>query len=942
VLGVLILPGVAQAQSAFAGTVRDTSGGVLPGVTVEASSPALIDKVRTATTDATGQYRLVDLRPGTYTVTFSLAGFTIQVREGIRLEADFTAPLNIEMRIGTLEESVTVTGASPVVDVQRSTRREVLTGESLDALPTGRAFYNMANSLPSITTGGFDVGGSSTLWHGGSLAAHGSANGDSRVLIDGMVADGMHTTGQCACVYDNEMQTEEIAVSLGAGDAESQLSGVLINRIPKTGSNRFSGDQLLTFSNSAVQGSNLTDALRARGVTSPAELYKQYDVTFSLSGPIVRDRLWFFFSGRHWGYNEYVLGGRTADGGRLASEDYALAYPTRLTTQLTRRDRVTGLFDWTRRAGEHHVPGSGWLGPAVTAPEATNYRWNPHQLVAQGKWTSTLSSKLLLETGYNFTRTHTGLYYDKEVVPATCFVAFALCPAGTNYGSIAKRDTLLGYEWSAASLSGGTGGAAGPAIQPGPSHYWTSSLSYVTGTQVFKVGFQHRSGARGQIREGITGDLQQLYRNGVPFAVDVFNTPVTNSNSVNHDLGVFVQTTYTRSRLTLNPGLRWDYFNASIPVQTSPAGRFVPERRFEEVKNVPNWHNVSPRFGASYDLTGRGRTAVRGHIGWYVEGQGIEVPARYNPMVFAQDNRTWNDLNGDDIAQENELGPSTNLQFGQVSSRRLDPDTKRGYQILYSLGVSHEVLAGLGLSVSYHKRDFHNLDLLRNLAIPLDQYTLYTVRDPRGDGETLPVYSVNRAVFGLVDQVDSNSEHNSESWSGVDVTVNGRLRGATFTAGTSTGRTSSVTCEVDNPNSLRFCDQTQYDLPFQTLFKASGTSPLPYGFRVSAVFQSQAGSERSITYQVTRALLPQLTQASVNVRLNEPGSEYNDRVNQLDVTLAKSFRRAGVDVRPELALFNALNASPILAQTNTFGPNLGRVTSILRPRILRLGVSVKF
>jgi hypothetical protein len=206
----------------------------------------------------------------------------------------------------------------------------------------------------------------------------------------------------------------------------------------------------------------------------------------------------------------------------------------------------------------------------------------------------------------------------------------------------------------------------------------------------------------------------------------------------------------------------------------------------------------------------------------------------------------------------------------------------------------------------------------------------------------LPVYSVNRAVFGLVDQVDSNSEHNSESWSGVDVTVNGRLRGATFTAGTSTGRTSSVTCEVDNPNSLRFCDQTQYDLPFQTLFKASGTSPLPYGFRVSAVFQSQAGSERSITYQVTRALLPQLTQASVNVRLNEPGSEYNDRVNQLDVTLAKSFRRAGVDVRPELALFNALNASPILAQTNTFGPNLGRVTSILRPRILRLGVSVKF
>ena len=215
VLGALILPSVAHAQSAFAGTVRDTSGGVLPGVTVGASSPALIEKVRTATTDATGQYRLVDLRPGTYTVTFSLAGFTTLVREGIRLEADFTAPLNIEMRVGALEENVTVTGASPVVDVQSSTRREVVTAKVSTRFRPAARITTMANTLPSVTTGGFDVGGSSTLWHGGSLVVHGSAGGDSRVLIDGMVADAMHTTGQCACVYDNEMQTEEIAVSLG-------------------------------------------------------------------------------------------------------------------------------------------------------------------------------------------------------------------------------------------------------------------------------------------------------------------------------------------------------------------------------------------------------------------------------------------------------------------------------------------------------------------------------------------------------------------------------------------------------------------------------------------------------------------------------------------------------------------------------------------------------
>src|SRR5688572_29807802 len=264
-LAGLMSTSAAHAQSAIAGTVRDASSAVLPGVTVETTSPALIEKVRVTTTDAGGQYRVVDLRPGTYFVAFRLPGFSTVVREGIRLEADFTAPLNVELQVGALEETVTVTGASPVVDVQSSVRREVVTRESLEALPTGRSFVTMANALPAVTTGGFDVGGSSSMWHGGGMQVHGSDNGDSRNMVDGMVADAMFGNGQCACLYDNEMQTEEIAVTLGGGTAESQLSGVLINRIPKTGGNTFSGDQLITFSNTGMQGSNLNDDLRTRG-----------------------------------------------------------------------------------------------------------------------------------------------------------------------------------------------------------------------------------------------------------------------------------------------------------------------------------------------------------------------------------------------------------------------------------------------------------------------------------------------------------------------------------------------------------------------------------------------------------------------------------------------------------------------------------------------------
>jgi hypothetical protein len=228
-------------QSAIAGVVRDATGGVVPGVTVEASSPALIEKSRSAVTNEAGQYRVVDLRPGVYTVTFTLSGFTTVVREGIQLESNFVAPVNIEMTVAGVEQSITVTGNSPIVDVQSSQRREVVNSEMLATLPTGRSYVTMAGTVPAVTTGQFDVGGSTSMWQGGSLSVHGSLNVDSRTLIDGMIADAMFAGGQCACVYDNEAQTQEIAVQVSGGSAESQLSGVLVNRIPRTGGNKFSG-----------------------------------------------------------------------------------------------------------------------------------------------------------------------------------------------------------------------------------------------------------------------------------------------------------------------------------------------------------------------------------------------------------------------------------------------------------------------------------------------------------------------------------------------------------------------------------------------------------------------------------------------------------------------------------------------------------------------------
>ena len=284
------LPGIAIAQSAIAGVVRDTSGAVLPGVTVEASSPALIEKMKSGTTNEAGQYRIVDLRPGVYTVSFKLPGFNTVVRENIELEANFTAPINVEMRIGSLEESITVTGESPVVDVQTSGRREVVSEELIESLPTGRNFQLLAGTVPAVSTGVFDVGGSSTMWTGGSLLTHGSQTRDSRTLIDGMVADAMFGGGQCSCIYDNEAQTQEVSVQVSGGSAENQTGGVLVNRIPKTGGNQFRGEFVGLFSNGDLQADNIDEDLNARGIRIGDELYRLYDVNYSLGGPIVQDR----------------------------------------------------------------------------------------------------------------------------------------------------------------------------------------------------------------------------------------------------------------------------------------------------------------------------------------------------------------------------------------------------------------------------------------------------------------------------------------------------------------------------------------------------------------------------------------------------------------------------------------------------------------------------
>ncbi|MBI4477571.1 MAG: carboxypeptidase regulatory-like domain-containing protein, partial [Acidobacteria bacterium] len=321
----VLLPVTAAAQSSIAGRITDNTGGVLPGVTVEAASPALIEGARVATTDGRGQYEIVDLRPGIYTVTFTLPGFTTQVRQGIQLPADFAMTINIVMSVGAVAETVTVSGESPVVDTQTVRRTEVLTRELQEEIPTGRALWSYAVLIPGVRIGRPDVGGTSGHQQAGIAGAGAvGAQRDSVYEMDGL--DVSMYIGDNWMPYLNPMLVAETSYTTSGIGAETQRGGVRMNMIPKEGGNRYSGSFFAGGSLSpAWQSDNWTPRLGDLGVQSRKhgdardgipQIDRLYDLNVEVGGPIARNRLWFHTSARRLVVNNQVLNSVKRDGSR--------------------------------------------------------------------------------------------------------------------------------------------------------------------------------------------------------------------------------------------------------------------------------------------------------------------------------------------------------------------------------------------------------------------------------------------------------------------------------------------------------------------------------------------------------------------------------------------------------------------------------------------------
>jgi Carboxypeptidase regulatory-like domain len=964
---------VAHAQSAIAGVVKDATGLILPGVAVEASSDALIEKTRSVVTDDQGQYRIVDLRPGTYTLTFTLTGFNTVVREKVELGADFTASINIEMRVGALQETVTVSGQTPVVDVQSTARAQVLNREILDAVPAGRSYQGYAQMVTGIAMSSPDVGGEASMQNT-YMSVHGASSANVSMLVDGQMINGLQGDGSVQS-YFNNMMSEEMSFQTAGIGADVSGGGVRVNMIPQTGGNRFAGSFFASWAPGDWQSDNLTESLRARGLSDPASILKLWDFNFSEGGPIKRDRLWFFFSARHWGnyatvadtfYSpDYGKSFAPTSGPVGVDDQYIRSALLRVTWQMTPRMRVSAYNDQVDKYRGHSMDAG--FDPAT---RARNW-YTPHYYTGAAKWTMTASDRLLFEAGYS---TNLELYANHSVDPSIPK------ERGTAawYATPVKADLDLGTEWFAAHDS-----------FQGPERYvLQASMTYVTGTHNIKTGIQRTWGPFNH-SEDRNADLVQRYRRGVPDSVRVYNTPRYWQERLNHDIGIYIQDSWTIKRLTLNPGLRWEYLSGQQTGTVSGAGRFVPERHVPTVKNLPLWKDFAPRFGIVYDLFGNSKTAIKGTFSRYNNANTTGFAARYNALgSTGTADLSWVDLNGDDIAQ-GELGcayrtTGCEIDFSQLpngfggltSLRTADPDFQRPYNIESSASIQHELLPRLSVTASWHHRVFRNLDIVNQggtvtgdytFRSPSD-YTPVTVVSPI-DGEVFTVYNINAEANRQAERVDRHSKQNQQIYDGFELDLNARLPGgALLFGGVTTQHTLNVYCDQpDDPNQLRFCDERERPNPFRTQVKAAGAYTLPWwNIQTSASLQSQPGAALLSNWNIGRTtryaadcpgpctpgalVVPGLTTASLVAPLIPSGYEFMDRLNQLDIKVAKLFTVRGVRILGQFEVFNSLNASPVLelrSGTTTGGTYFGTPAyhqpgDIPQGRLYKLGMQLRW
>jgi len=984
VVAVLLLaPAALFAQGSIAGVVRDASGGVLPGVTVEASSPALIERVRTAVTDGSGQYRIEDLRPGSYAVTFSLVGFNQVRREGIEIAGSFAASVNVQLSVGALQETITVVGDSPVVDVINARQQSIIDNETLAAIPTARLYHSIVALVPGVSLSGTqDVGGLRgplTV----TFAMRGGPGNEGRLTVDGLsLGASLNGTGVSYTVADVG-NAQEVVFSTAGSLGEAENAGPAMNLVPRVGGNSFSGTFFLNGANESMQGDNFSDEIRDAGLAAPNKLSKIWDASAAVGGPLLRDRLWFFSATRYQGNHRYV-GGMFANlnAGNVNSWLYApntseqakadsnwKNVSTRLTLQASQRNKFNFYWDEQRNCTDCNDGGT-----ATTAPEARGNNQSPPR-VLQTTWTSPKTTRLLLEAGWGANLILN--YGPKPNLPNSNVLipVQEQCTAGCpNNGGIANLN-YRANNWYEADSS---------------VYNWRASATYVTGQHTSKFGYTAQF-IDNKFPNAKQNDAWLNYRvnNGIPNRLTMTAGPREVHTNVSTS-SFFAQDQWTANRLTLTGALRYDHVWSHFPEQVLGPNPFIPTPVVYAEEDGVSYHDLTPRFGAAYDVFGNGRTAIKFNAGKYLaaaDGSSI-TGGLLNPLsrVSSTANRTWTDANGNwspdcDLLNPNAqdlratggdfCGATSNRNFGlPVFNTTFDPDVlsgwgKRAYDWNFGVQLQQELMPRVSVNIGYFRRVFGNFFVVANRDTTASDYQTFSItapadsRLPSGGGYTVSnLYDVTPTLFGFTDNYQTYSDNygtQRRHWNGVEITLNARaLNGLTFQGGSSIGRTTTDTCEIRAalPETALldpYCRQTP---PFRADFKGLASYTIPrIDVQVSGTMQSLPGDELSANYAVPTAVVAQslLRPLSGNTQfatidLITPGDVHGDRVNQLDFRIGKVVRFSGWRSQFSVDLYNALNANPIESYNQAFiaGGAWLRPTGVLSARFIKLTAQFDF
>jgi hypothetical protein len=994
---VLLVPSMALAQASITGNVKDTSGAVLPGVTVEAASPVLIEKARTVVTDTNGRFQIVDLRPGTYTVTFTLAGFNTFKRDGVVLSGASANTVDAELRVGSLEETITVTGEAPVVDTHSLTKQQVLSSDVVDALPSARNYVTlgrMVSGTNATGNGANDVGGSLIQDVGGSLTVHGSRATDQRVTANGINTMTLQAGGNIGGQTPDVGSAAEVSIDTTSLSADLPTGGVRINFIPRDGGNRFANSAFFTFANKGLQGDNFTDELRTAGLATPTKIVSNFDFNEAFGGPLKRDKVWFWFSTRFnsvkgeagiftnanaFKVNEWLYVPTTTP---AVNEGQQFNNSLRVTYQVNPKVKVAGTYKadkWCNCPNQIS---------ATRAPEAARDRRFPRLRQEHAEITSPMTSRLLFEAvGMHLFERWGDMHLRAKGGSLDDPALEALLPDLISVTEQSNNLIYRGREINNNTLV--------------PNWAYRAAMSYVTGTHAFKVGFNRTHGFLNEYQYAMN-PVSYRFNGGVPNQITMMNRPYTAISNMDNDLGMFAQDRWTMDRLTLNLALRFDVFQTSFPEQTVGSAPLTPTRNitFPESDNL-NWKDISYRTGLVYDLGGNGKTALKVALNKYLLGQTLNGIGRNpNPVLALTQsvNRSWTDGNRDFVPQCDLLNPLQNgfgqdvcgqisdLTFGTNRAGELyDKDLTTGWghrpsNWEFSVGVQREIIPRVSLDVGYFRRIWKNFQVTDNLLVTPEDFTQFSLTVPTDSrlstsGQTISgLYNVVPTKFGQVQNLNTLSDKYGKQidhWNGFDISLNARLQnGLTLQGGVGSGKQVEDNCEIvaqlpemlnltganaantaNAPAQWRPAEFCHREEPMLTGVKALAIYIIPkIDVQVSGSFRSTPGTSLSVGYTATNAILGATstlgrplsgTAANMVIGIERPNEAYTERRQELDMRIGKVLKFSNTKSVVSIDLFNALNSSPMIIQNQAYASYL-RPVEILNARLIKFSWAFDF